>query len=68
MIRERLQIWLFIAVLTVCGARPLVALPLQRTTSFASCSSNEDNTTKYNEQELEILLEDESKTIFVYDV
>ena len=26
------------------------------------------NTTKYNEQELEVLLEDESKPIFVYDV
>ena len=25
------------------------------------------NTTKYNEQELEVLLEDESKPIFVYD-
>ena len=32
MIRERLKIWLFIAVLAVCG-----------TTSFTSCFSNEDN-------------------------
>ena len=32
MIRERLKIWLLIAVLNICG-----------TASFASCSSNEDN-------------------------
>jgi ABC-type amino acid transport substrate-binding protein len=35
MIRERLKIWLLIAVLTICG-----------TASFASCSSNEDNATE----------------------
>ena len=35
MIRERLKIWLIIAILTICG-----------TTCFASCSSNDDNTTK----------------------
>ena len=35
MIQERLKIWLFIAVLTICG-----------TTSLASCSSNEDNATE----------------------
>ena len=35
MIRERLKIWLLIAVLTICG-----------TSSFASCSSNEDNATE----------------------
>ena len=35
MIRERLKIWLLIAVLTTCG-----------TASFASCSSNEDNATE----------------------
>ena len=40
---ERLKTGFLIAVLTICGARPLVALPLQRTASFASCSSNEDN-------------------------
>ena len=43
---ERLKIGVLIAVLTICGARPLVALPLQRTASFASCSSNEDNATE----------------------
>ena len=35
MIRERVKIWLIIAALTICG-----------TTCFASCSSNDDNTTK----------------------
>ena len=35
MIRERIKIWLSIAVLTVCG-----------TTCFASCSSNENNATE----------------------
>ena len=35
MIRERLKIWLLIAVLTICG-----------TASSASCSSNEDNATE----------------------
>ena len=35
MIRERLKIWLLIAVLTICG-----------TASFALCSSNEDNATE----------------------
>ena len=43
---ERLKTGVLIAVLTICGARPLVALPLQRTASFASCSSNEDNATE----------------------
>ena len=43
---ERLKTRVLIAVLTICGARPLVALPLQRTASFASCSSNEDNATE----------------------
>ena len=43
---ERLKTGFLIAVLTICGARPLVALPLQRTASFASCSSNEDNATE----------------------
>lgn len=28
---ERLRTWFLIAVLTICGARPMVALPLQRT-------------------------------------
>ena len=35
MILERLKIWLIIAALTICG-----------TTCFASCPSNDDNTTK----------------------
>ena len=43
---ERLKTWFLIAVLTICGARPLVALPLQRTASFTSCTSNEDNPTE----------------------
>ena len=43
---ERLKTGVLIAVLTICGARPLVALPLQRTASYASCSSNEDNATE----------------------
>ena len=43
---KRLKTGFLIAVLTICGARPLVALPLQRTASFASCSSNEDNATE----------------------
>lgn len=43
---ERFKTGVLIAVLTICGARPLVALPLQRTASFASCSSNEDNATE----------------------
>ena len=42
---ERLKTWFLIAVLTISGARPLVALPLQRTASFASCTSKEDNAT-----------------------
>ena len=37
---------MLVAVLTICGARPLVALPLQRTVSFASCSSCYDNPTE----------------------
>jgi hypothetical protein len=32
MLREKLQMWLLVAVLTICG-----------TASFASCSSSEDN-------------------------
>ncbi len=35
MTRERLKIWLFIGVLTICG-----------TTCFASCTSNKDNATE----------------------
>lgn len=35
MMRERLRIWLSIAILTICG-----------TAGFASCSSNEDNATE----------------------
>ena len=46
---ERLKTWFLIAVLTISGARPLVALPLQRTASFASCSSNEDNATEQSD-------------------
>lgn len=46
MIRERIKIWLFIAVLTVCG-----------TTSFASCSSNEDNATKQSNGKVAEIIE-----------
>ena len=46
---ERLKTWFLIAVLTISGARPLVALPLQRTASFASCSSNEDYATEQSD-------------------
>ncbi len=46
---ERLKTWFLIAVLTISGTRPLVALPLQRTASFASCSSNEDNATEQSD-------------------
>jgi cyclohexadienyl dehydratase len=46
---ERLKTGFLIAVLTICGARPLVALPLQRTASFASCSSNEDYATEQSD-------------------
>jgi len=43
---EKFRVWLLLAVLTICGARPLVACTLARTASFASCSSNEDNATE----------------------
>ena len=46
MIRERIKIWLFIAVLTVCG-----------TTSFASCSSNEDNATEQSNGKVAEIIE-----------
>ena len=46
MIRERIKIWLFIAVLTICG-----------TTSFASCSSNEDNATKQSNGKVAEIIE-----------
>ena len=46
---ERLKTWFLIAVLTISGTRPLVALPLQRTASFASCSSNEDYATEQSD-------------------
>ena len=46
---KRLKTWLLITVLTICGARPLVALPLQGTVSFASCVSNEDNATEQSD-------------------
>lgn len=40
---ERLRTWFLIAVLTICGARPMVALPLQRAACFAVYPSNGDN-------------------------
>ena len=46
---ERLKTWFLIAVLTISGARPLVALPQQRTANFASCSSNEDYATEQSD-------------------
>ena len=46
---ERLKTWFLIAVLTISGARPLVALPQQRTASFASCYSNEDYATEQSD-------------------
>ena len=46
MIRERIKIWLFITLLTVCG-----------TASFASCSSNEDNATKQSNGKVAEIIE-----------
>lgn len=40
---ERLRTRFLIAVLTICGARPMVALPLQRAVCFAVYPSNGDN-------------------------